>query len=143
MIPPIVEIRQPGKAPLRVAVHGEVEVGRECDGVILRDGKISRQHLSLRPADGGVTVTDLGSSNGTFVNGMRVEEPTVVGVGDVVALGDSELAMLDLSDFAETEQLSVEEVLAALADRDPPAETEDLPSGRPSEPGEGQPGFVD
>lgn len=134
MIPPIVEIRQPGKAPLRVAVHGEVEVGRECDGVILRDGKISRQHLSLRPAEGGVTVTDLGSSNGTFVNGVRIDAPTLAGTGDVVALGDSEIAMMDLSDFAETEQMSVEEVLAALADRDPPGQTQDLPSGRPSWP---------
>lgn len=128
MIPPIVEVRQPGKAPIRIAVNDEVEVGRECDGVILRDGKISRQHLSLRPAGDGVMVTDLDSSNGTYVNGQRIDAPTRVAVGDLVELGDSELAVTDLSAFAITERLTVEEVIAVLADHDTHAHTDQVES---------------
>jgi ABC-type multidrug transport system fused ATPase/permease subunit len=89
-----VSIRQPDKPAMEVAVDRVVEVGRECDGVVLSDGKISRRHLSLAPGDGGVTVTDLGSSNGTFVNGRRLETPVTVGPHDVVAFGDTELAVI-------------------------------------------------
>lgn len=60
-------------------------VGRapECD-IYLDDAGVSRQHARLRPLDYGVEVEDLGSTNGSFINGQRVTMG-IAGVGDEVA----------------------------------------------------------
>src|SRR5207244_12406728 len=62
-------------------------VGRAptCD-VPVFDPTISRRHAELALVSGGVEITDLGSSNGTFVNGDRVTKKTARG-GDVVTFG--------------------------------------------------------
>ena len=85
------EIGTPDGQTRQVAVEGTVEVGRDCDGVVLEDGKVSRRHLTLTGGTQGVVVTDLGSTNGTFVNGDRIAAPTTVTAADVVRLGDTEL----------------------------------------------------
>jgi DNA-binding CsgD family transcriptional regulator len=56
--------------PLRL---GQYVLGRsaECDYVV-SDASVSRRHAELRVAESGVSVTDLGSRNGTFVNDARV-----------------------------------------------------------------------
>ncbi len=62
-------------------------VGRAVTSdVPIYDPTISRRHAEVTETDGGVKVKDLGSSNGTFVNGTRVAE-AVVTEGDVVAFG--------------------------------------------------------
>ena len=50
-------------------------VGREasCD-VTLRDSKVSREHFRISKHKEGFTVEDLGSRNGTFLNGQRIQE---------------------------------------------------------------------
>lgn len=60
-------------------------VGRapECD-IYLDDAGVSRQHARLRPLDYGVEVEDLGSTNGSFINGCRVTVG-IAGVGDELA----------------------------------------------------------
>src|SRR5205085_1937453 len=65
----IVEIREPGRKPRRVPVTSAVEVGRGCKGVLINDDAASRRHIVLTPGPDGLYVTDLGSSNGTYVNG--------------------------------------------------------------------------
>jgi adenylate cyclase len=50
------------------------------------DPTISRRHAEVECAESGVTIRDLGSSNGTFVNGTRVDS-SPVGVGDLVTFG--------------------------------------------------------
>jgi adenylate cyclase len=50
------------------------------------DPTISRRHAEVECSDGGVMIRDLGSSNGTFVNGTRIDASSV-GVGDVVTFG--------------------------------------------------------
>jgi adenylate cyclase len=62
-------------------------VGRAVNSDIpIYDPTISRQHAQLSAEDGGVRVTDLGSSNGTFLNGGRVTE-ALAAVNDVVTFG--------------------------------------------------------
>ncbi len=62
-------------------------VGRAVTSdVPIYDPTVSRRHAELTLSDGGVKVKDLGSSNGTFVNGTRVTETTAVH-GDIVAFG--------------------------------------------------------
>jgi hypothetical protein len=76
------------------ALRGALLVGRDagCD-LALFDPRVSRRHLALDvTAEGAVQFSDLGSSNGTYVNGRRVAQGTLR-CGDVVLLGDSELVV--------------------------------------------------
>src|SRR5262249_38418096 len=63
-----------------------VELGRELLGQ-LGDERISRLHARVRCADGGVVVTDLGSRNGTFVGGARIEGEVWVQAPAVIRTG--------------------------------------------------------
>ncbi len=64
---------------------------RECD-VRVDDGNVSRRHAELkRDPDTGWSVVDLGSTNGTEVNGRRIAKRTPLGDGDRIAIGGTEL----------------------------------------------------
>jgi hypothetical protein len=59
---------------------------RQCD-VVLNDPNVSRQHAELRPRGGSWVLTDLGSTNGSRLNGRPVERSEVVRPGDEIELG--------------------------------------------------------
>jgi hypothetical protein len=59
---------------------------RQCD-VVLDDPNVSRQHAELRPRGGSWVFTDLGSTNGSRLNGHQVERSEVVRPGDEIELG--------------------------------------------------------
>lgn len=65
-------------------------IGREAiNDLVVNDAEVSRRHTRLvRQAD-GYLIEDLGSTNGTFVNGKRVTVPTLLYHGDVVDMGKS------------------------------------------------------
>jgi len=68
-------------------------VGRlpECD-LVLSDPNVSRRHAEFRPAGNGhYEVADLGSTNGTRVNGVAVTEPQLLHDGDGITVGGSTL----------------------------------------------------
>jgi S1-C subfamily serine protease len=72
---------------------GLVVLGRDdaCD-VVVDDARVSRRHVELAPrGDGRVALRDLGSSNGTFVNGKRVESALLEG-GEQIQVGGTVLA---------------------------------------------------
>jgi hypothetical protein len=90
----IVEIREPGRKPRRVPVTARVELGRDCRGLLIHDEAASRRHVTLTPGPDGLFVTDLGSSNGTFVNGAQLtRRPARIGPGDVVRVGETEISI--------------------------------------------------
>ena len=64
--------------------------------IVINDREISRNHLRLLRAGDGLTVEDLGSTNGTFVNGKRIAGVTPLNVGDMVGLGDTVVLALEL-----------------------------------------------
>lgn len=67
--------------------------GEDCH-VVLDDEKASRRHTALTPLpDGTVRVEDLGSTNGTFVDGRRITAATVLRPGAVLTIGDTQLAL--------------------------------------------------
>jgi hypothetical protein len=89
-----VEIREPGRSPRRIPVTGApIHIGRgaECE-LVLRDSRVSRRHARLVGRDGVLVLTDLGSTNGTMVNGRRVTE-MALGAGDRIELGESSLVI--------------------------------------------------
>jgi hypothetical protein len=61
---------------------------RECD-VVLTDPNVSRQHAEIRPRGESWVLTDLGSTNGSSLNGRRIEAPEVVRRGDEIEIGTS------------------------------------------------------
>jgi predicted component of type VI protein secretion system len=77
---------------------GVVAIGRVASNdIALPDPRalLTRRHCAIVPADGGWCVSDF-STNGTFVNGMRVGQGAAVPIkpGDRIALGDYELTVL-------------------------------------------------
>ena len=67
-----------------------VLVGRhpDCDAVILNSRKISRKHCAVALVNNRFVVRDLGSMNGVWVNGVRVETQSSVAFGDELMIGD-------------------------------------------------------
>jgi pSer/pThr/pTyr-binding forkhead associated (FHA) protein len=73
-------------------LRGEVHLGRSrTNAVALSDGKVSRNHARLEPVRGTYILIDLGSANGTFVNGVRVSQPVRLRDGDILQAGDTQL----------------------------------------------------
>jgi hypothetical protein len=91
---------QAARAMLRVTTRNGAErtievdgapltIGRSADNVlVLADGRVSRHHGRLQARRGTLVYTDLGSTNGSRVNGIRVDE-IVLGAGDRIQLGDT------------------------------------------------------
>ena len=81
-----------------VRVDDEQLLGREVDGAggLGESAEISRRHARLtRVADGGLLVEDLGSLNGTIVNGERIDRAQRLAVGDTLKVGDALLVVVD------------------------------------------------
>lgn len=99
-----------------ICVAGDrIVLGRDeaCDFVI-DDAKVSRQHLALEPlADGRVALLDLGSSNGTFVNGNRVESAVLEG-SDQLQLGGTVLVSSRDEPVAEAGGTEIGSLASAL-----------------------------
>jgi pSer/pThr/pTyr-binding forkhead associated (FHA) protein len=75
-------------------VDGELTVGREQGaGLVVDDPGVSRLHARFTTERDRVAVEDLGSSNGTFVNGERISGPVELGAGDEVQLGGTVLSV--------------------------------------------------
>ena len=71
-----------------IPADGSLVVGRAVTSdLTVFDPTVSRKHAELVAGSDGVTVTDLGSSNGTFVNGARIYQPQFAREGDVVTFG--------------------------------------------------------
>jgi predicted component of type VI protein secretion system len=64
-------------------------IGREGCDVNLMDPEVSRRHAEIRDQGGSLAIEDLGSTNGTFVNGARITVATVLANGDTVRLGNT------------------------------------------------------
>ena len=75
-----------------ITVGVPVVLGRDpgvADVVLDKDDEISRRHASFTPSGAGLTVADLGSTNGTFVNGQRATGAVPLGAGDRVEVGET------------------------------------------------------
>ena len=112
----------------RLELEDELVIGREGAAVTVGDSELSRRHAAVRPVEGGVEIEDLGSLNGTFVNGRRIDAPTRLAGGDSVKLGQSVLE-LEAAGAPATVAAAVPAPSAEPASAPSPAA-----SGVPSEP---------
>src|SRR5206468_7516298 len=89
---PVLEFVAGQYAGTEMPVGAPIVVGRDpgaADVVLGQDAEISRRHASFSPAGAGLVVQDLGSSNGTIVNGHRLEYAVTLGTGDQVQVGQT------------------------------------------------------
>jgi len=70
-----------------------IVIGREGAALTIPDPELSRQHASVRSIEGGIVVADLGSTNGTFVDGTRIGAPVTLTRDATVRIGSSEIAV--------------------------------------------------
>lgn len=66
-----------------------ISIGRDADNIIVitDDAFISSHHARITPTGGTVVVEDLGSKNGTYLNGARLSSRRTLSIGDRVQLG--------------------------------------------------------
>ena len=116
--------------------------GQECDQVVDLP-MVSSRHARIFRSGDRFLIEDLGSSNGTHVNGNRIAGPVVVVAGDLIALGSASFVLDTSSWRPEPENLGAGESLATLpepiATSDQPAAPEEMveqpaPSGILSHP---------
>ena len=79
----------------RLQLVPDVHIGRsEACELVLDDDYVSNMHAELKHRDNGTWVlSDLGSTNGTFVNQMRITNPTPVGVHDIIRIGEVQMRL--------------------------------------------------
>ncbi|MDQ1449545.1 MAG: adenylate cyclase [Actinomycetota bacterium] len=86
----LVTVRSPNRRAITILLDNRIELGREADGIIVVDARVSRRHVALEPGpDDTVVVIDLGSANGTTLDGIAVDKPTRAHAGSVVQIGDT------------------------------------------------------
>src|SRR5579863_6898489 len=123
--------------------RNEVNVGRvQGNDLMLPKGNVSKHHARLLYRDGRFIVTDLKSTNGTYVNGRKISQATIVREGDKIYIGDFVLRLetaasassssLSPHPFASPSAPSAAESSAAVASPvvpSPPAPTPQLTTG--------------
>ncbi len=85
----------------------KVVVGRQSgNDVVVPDEQVSRKHAEIEERTGNLVVTDLNSSNGTFVNGTRISSPQTLRPGDTVQVGTTVLKVMAATDTAATQAVN-------------------------------------
>ncbi len=104
----------------------DVIVGRSTDcHWVISSGAVSRRHARIRRQSGDITIEDLGSSNGTFVNGVRLSEPHALHDDDTVKFGSVEARFFVPAKSAEAD------ATVSISDL-PPAMLGEAPKSEPS-----------
>lgn len=101
-----------------LVVEDELVIGRHATGPgrLSEDEEISRQHARIsREAAGNYAIEDLGSSNGTFVNGLRIQSPRVLDIGDSIETGATTLVVRAIVQPEAEVEVEVEEAVAEEA----------------------------
>lgn len=83
----------------------QLVIGRDtASAIAINDAEVSRKHARLNFQGGKYVIEDLGSTNGTFVNGQRLVSPVVLKSGDVISLGEQIVLMYEVltADVGET-----------------------------------------
>ncbi|HEX7828391.1 MAG TPA: SpoIIE family protein phosphatase [Thermoanaerobaculia bacterium] len=88
-----VTVYSPLFSPFRQPLEGQsVSIGRASDCTIpIKDRYLSRKHAEIVAVPTGWMLKDLGSANGTYLNGTRVERDEILKTGDRIRLGDTEI----------------------------------------------------
>lgn len=76
----------------------QLTIGRDATNeIVINDAEISRRHARLTFQGGKYVLEDLGSTNGTFVNGQRLAGPRVLKAGEVVQFGEQIMLVFEVT----------------------------------------------
>lgn len=104
--------------------RGELLVGRDSENdVVLSSPAVSRRHARIYLWDSQVFIEDLGSSNGIFVQGKRINEAALIKPGVPINIGEFTLNVI----FSDDEEIEQEHVRFFLRGRMPPFKDEMIP----------------
>ena len=88
----------PGKA--FTLSKSEIIIGRDVNAdVAINTAEVSRRHTRLHLDAGVYIIEDLGSTNGTFINGQRLTTPVPLRSGDIIMLGEAATLVYEASQF--------------------------------------------
>jgi pSer/pThr/pTyr-binding forkhead associated (FHA) protein len=90
-------------AGFSLVVRDRLVIGRNSPGVgsLADDPELSRDHAEIARAEsGGFAITDLSSTNGTFVNGVRLQSARLLRLGDEIGVGGTTLVVRSVPDAA-------------------------------------------
>ena len=88
-MPKLVVLQGPDKGRTFQTGEESFVLGRSSEPALLTDNTISRHHAELRRVEGAWLIEDHGSSNGTYLNGVRVTKPIRLKRGDQIRLGST------------------------------------------------------
>lgn len=89
-VPTMLYVTEGARAGVQLALGNGVLIGRTPDaGLDLADEYMSSRHAVINPTSSGFLIEDLGSTNGTLVNGQRLVGATLLSVGDTIRIGRS------------------------------------------------------
>lgn len=77
----------------------EVIIGRERSDIIIEDNKVSRRHAKIKFLNGTLEITDLNSTNGTYVNYIPVKSSQILRYGDRIIIGGTAIKVLHKDDI--------------------------------------------
>ena len=119
----------------------QITIGRDsANGITINDAEISRRHARLTFQGGKYVLEDLGSTNGTFVNGQRLAGPRVLKAGEVVSFGEQIVLVFEASTFDPAATVASPRAAAAVPSASrpvtppPPAPTTDYAGSVPAGP---------
>lgn len=99
-----------------------ISIGRDASNTIqINDAEISRRHARLQFQGGKYVIEDVGSTNGTHVNGQRIMSSYVLKAGDVVSFGEGIVLGYEASDFDPAATLAVQRSAGQARQSVPPA----------------------
>jgi pSer/pThr/pTyr-binding forkhead associated (FHA) protein len=122
-VPKLIMMEIPGKTRQVSLKPHETRIGRAPTNDIVVDAdRVSRAHASIVIGPTGATLNDLGSRNGTFVDGMRIAGPHALENGDSIRIGSCEMRFLaGDAEITEVQALRLLTIPGLLVDIDRPA----------------------
>jgi hypothetical protein len=107
---------QGGEFPLRS--NREIVIGRSSDlDMVLVEDMVSRKHAKITTTDNGILIQDVGSTNGTFVNGEKIEGVARLSEGDRILVGTSIIKVVAVDSMSSESEAEARRRLEAGAAR--------------------------
>lgn len=124
------KISTQGKEKIEEINKGTIFIGRSQENdLVLPVPSVSKRHARFLIKDGRYVLMDLGSTNGTFVNGKQINGPVVVKPNDVISIGEYEIVLLSSAPKPATSEIKqktpppppVESISVSKKPQSPPA----------------------
>jgi phosphoserine phosphatase RsbU/P len=111
-----------GEQQLVASRKNRLRIGRFADSeIFIGESMVSRKHAEIYRADGKYYVQDVGSSNGTFLNGRRLTQPTEFSPGDTIAVGSTKIVYEGSEDMSFLKNQNGAELTAMVNLAAPPS----------------------